>query len=315
MSTTTVDSKPIKGVVQIGPAAARLQRTLALVIVALPVLGVGVAVARIFMYGVAWWEIAILVGMYVICVAGVSIGFHRHFAHRAFKAHPAIRSIVGAMGSMAAQGPLAYWIAQHRRHHVYSDQPGDPHSPHLHGDNATGMIRGFFHAHIGWLFSEETADWIHFAHDVLKDPQAFRIHRHYFFWAMVGLVLPTALGAFATGTLGGAALGFLWGGLVRIFALNHASWCVGSVCHLFGKRPFETHDHSANNVWVALFTFGEGLQNNHHAFPSSAAHAVKWYEPDFSIWIIRILKIFGLVWEVNLPSPQAIAKARKQPAT
>ncbi len=314
MNALSANSKTIKGVVPISPAAARLQRSLAFLVVTLPFIGVGIATARIFLYGVNWWEIAIFVGMYVVCVSGVSMGSHRHFAHRAFQAHPRVRSVLGAMGSMAAQGPLAYWVAQHRRHHVYSDLPGDPHSPHLHGGGVVGMLRGFWHSHIGWLFSDETADWIHFAHDILKDPQAFRIHQRYFWWATIGLVLPTALGALATGTLTGAWLGFLWGGLVRIFALNHASWCVGSVCHLFGKRPFETHDHSANNFWVALFTFGEGLQNNHHAFPSSAAHGLNWREPDFSIIVIRVLERLGLVWDVNFPSPQAIAKARKAPA-
>ncbi len=302
--------KRVVGVVKNSPAAVRLQRIIAFLVVAAPIVGVVIAGVQIALYGVALWQLAVLGVMYVVSVLGVSVGYHRHFAHRSFKAQTWVRYIFGAMGSMASQGPLLFSVAQHPPHPVYSDQECDPHSPQLHGGGIRGMAAGLWHAHIGWMFSEETADWIHFARDTMRDRQAWLVHRQYFFWMTAGLVLPALVGLACTGSLLGLATGFLWGGLVRMFAVNQASWCVGSICHAFGSRPFRNQDHSANNFWVALFTFGEGLQTTPHAFPSSAAHALRWYEPDFSILAIRVLERIGLLWEVNTPSERAITKAK-----
>jgi stearoyl-CoA desaturase (delta-9 desaturase) len=172
------------------------------------------------------------------------------------------------------------------------------------------MVRGLWHAHIGWMFSDQQTDWSRFARDLLHDRALFRIHRLYLVWVLLGLALPALAGWLIAGTAIAALQGFLWGGLVRMFLVNHASWCVGSICHMFGARPFATNDQSANNFWVAVVAFGEGLQNNHHAFPGSYAHAVRWWEPDLSALIIRGLEAAGLVWAVRSPTVADIEQAR-----
>jgi stearoyl-CoA desaturase (delta-9 desaturase) len=290
-----------------------LQQRVAAAVVVLPFLAVMFAGWQVHAGGVGPVEWGLLAGMYVACILATTVGFHRLFTHRAFKAHPTVRVVLAAVGSMAAQGPLLYWVASHRRHHAYSDQPGDAHSPNLHGGGLKGMLHGLWHAHIGWMFSEEQSDWAHFARDVMQDRLLFSFHQTYFSWVALGLLVPAALGGLLTGSWLGAANGLLWGGLVRMFLVNHASWCVGSVCHVWGWRPFRTHDKSANNYPVAFFTFGEGLQNNHHAFQNSAAHALAWWQPDFSMTVIRALQGLGLVWDVKVPTPEAIRAARNLP--
>jgi stearoyl-CoA desaturase (delta-9 desaturase) len=250
--------------------------------------------------------------MYTLTIIGNTVGFHRHFAHCAFKTSQPLRLLLAVLGSMAAQGPLIFWVAVHRRHHVYSDQPGDPHSPNLNGAGLVGALRGLYHAHIGWMFTEEQTNWTRFARDILQDRMLLRIHQQYFFWLIVGLMIPAILGGLLTRTWTDILLGFLWGGLVRIFLVNQAMWCVGSICHYFGSRPFQTHDRSGNLHWVAFFTFGEGLQNNHHAFPSSARHGLAWWQPDFSGWIIRGMEVAGIAWDVKHPTARSVLEAKKR---
>jgi stearoyl-CoA desaturase (delta-9 desaturase) len=264
-------------------------------------------------HGTGWLEWGLLALMYFLCSVGTNVGLHRHFAHCSFSARRPVRLGLAVLGAMAAQGPLVTWVATHRRHHAYSDLPGDPHSPNLHGSGWRGVLLGLWHAHVGWMFSDELSDWGRFARDVLQDRTLFKIHQTYFVWVVLGLVIPAALGGLLTGSWMGVWLGLLWGGLVRMFVVNNGAWAVGSVCHVFGTRPFNNRDHSANNYPVALLTFGEGLQNNHHAFPSSAAHAVAWWQPDLALYVIRLLQGLGLVWNVKLPSRKAIAEARHKP--
>jgi stearoyl-CoA desaturase (delta-9 desaturase) len=304
---------PPRGVLVARPAAVRMQRRIAALVVVLPFLGTLFAVYQAFAWGVGALELGILALMYTLCTLGANVGLHRHFAHRSFSAHRPVRVGLAILGAMASQGPLVTWVAAHRRHHAYSDRPGDPHSPNMHGAGWRGMLAGLWHAHYGWMFAAETTDWGRFARDVLQDRTLFKIHQTYFLWVFLGLALPAALGGVLAGTWLGAADGLLWGGLVRMFLVNNGSWAVGSVCHVFGTRPFNNRDHSANNYWVAVLTFGEGLQNNHHAFPSSAAHAVAWWQPDVSMWFIRLLQGLGLVWDVKLPSRTAIAAALARP--
>ncbi len=289
----------------------RLQRRIALAVIIIPFLGTLLAASLVWRNGIGLVEILSFVLMYLVAMAGVSIGFHRLFTHKAFDTGKRTRVALAVMGSMAAQGPLLFWAAMHRRHHAFSDRPGDPHSPHRDGEEEVTGLRGLWHAHIGWMLSEDAADWVSFARDLMHDRTVFRIHQHYFLWLIAGLALPAVVAGLATLSWSGAALGFLWGGLVRTFAVNQASWCVGSVCHYIGARPFQTHDHSANNYAVAVLTFGEGLQNNHHAFPSSARHGLVWWEPDFSGTMIGLLARAGLVWNVRHPTPEAIARVRR----
>ena len=308
-SPAIVHSSPAAATMASG-ATRRMQWNIAFAIVVLPFVGVISSGILLRKYGVGWFEFASLAIMYFFCQAGVTVGLHRHFAHRSFQTSRPMRIMLAVLGGMAGQGPLLFWVATHRRHHAFSDQPGDPHSPNLHGHAFGDMLRGLWHAHIGWMFSSEQTDWARFAKDLLRDRTMFRIHRFYLLWVLLGAALPALAGWLIIGTGFGALQGFLWGGLVRMFLVNHASWCVGSICHTFGARPFDTHDYSANNYCVAVLAFGEGLQNNHHAFPGSYAHAVRWWEPDLSALLIRGLEALGLVWGVKYPSASEIQAAR-----
>lgn len=164
-----------------------------------------------------------------------------------------------------------------------------------------------------WMLAPDVSGWTFFAPDVLRDRRLFFYHRTYTWWIVLGLVLPAAIGGAIAGSWHGAWNGLLFGGFARIFLANQAAWCVGSVCHMFGGRPFKTDDNSANNWTVAVLTFGEGLQNNHHAFPASYRHSVKWYEPDLSAWVLWTLGKAGVVWDLRQPGPAAIRKLAKQP--
>jgi stearoyl-CoA desaturase (delta-9 desaturase) len=257
-------------------------------------------------------EWLLFAGMYLLSTTGATIGMHRLFAHRAFSAGPLLTTWLAITGSMAAQGPLLFWAANHRRHHAYSDRLGDPHSPNLHGDTPWQRLRGLWYSHIGWMFSREISAWSVFARDLVQQRYLFRLHQTYWLWVLLGLALPTLAGGWLHYSLHGAWLGFLFGGMLRIALVNHASWAVGSVCHRWGSLPFRTHDRSRNNHLVALLSFGEGLQNNHHAFPSAARHGLRWWEPDFSGWLILLLARLGWVWNVNHPSPAAVARAREE---
>lgn len=302
-----------RGGMPVAPAALRMQRRVAAAVVVLPLLGTMVALWRGVAVGVGGLELGMLALMFTLCTIGANIGLHRYFAHRSFSAHRPVELGLALLGSMAAQGPLVTWVATHRRHHAYSDLPGDPHSPNLHGPGWRGLLQGLWHAHVGWMFSNETSDWARFARDIMRDRTLLRIHQTYFTWVLLGLAIPTVLGAGLTGTWRGALHGLLWGGLVRMFLVNNGAWAAGSICHAFGTRPYDTRDRSANNYLVAMFTFGEGLQNNHHRFPSSAAHAMAWWQPDLALVCIRLMQGLGLVWNVKLPSRRAIREARTKP--
>lgn len=306
MSTVSAVRKPLAATRD----GMRLQRFMAFIVMVLPILGTGIAAYLAARNGIGKVEIGSFLFMYLLTMGGMTIGLHRYFAHRSFETGPRMRLVLAVLGSMSTQGPLLSWVTIHRKHHAFSDRPGDPHSPHIHGNKLFGMLNGLWHAHIGWMFTENSADWS-FSRDLMGDRTLFWVHRTYLYWVGLSFLLPALLCGLLTRTWSGAALGFLWGGLVRCFVVNQASWCVGSICHYFGSRRFETHDHSANNYMVALFTFGEGLQNNHHAFPSAARHGMRWWEPDFSGTLIHLLSVLGLVWNRYHPSNEAMAKLRK----
>ena len=288
----------------------QLQRIVAFLVMAAPIVGTVIAIYLGIRKGVTLVEIGIFLFMYLVTMGGMTIGLHRYFAHRTFETGPRMRLLLAITGSMSTQGPLLSWVTIHRKHHAFSDRSGDPHSPHVHGSKVFGMLNGLWHAHIGWMFTENSADWS-FSRDLMGDRRLFWVHRTYLYWVALSFILPGILGGILTRTWSGVALGFLWGGLVRCFVVNQASWCVGSVCHYFGSRRFDLDDHSANNYLVALFTFGEGLQNNHHAFPSAARHGMFWWEPDLSGNIIQLLKTVGLVWNTYHPTEETMDRLRK----
>ena len=253
-----------------------------------------------------WSDLAIFAVMYVVVGLGVTIGFHRLLTHRSFATYKPIGYALAVAGSMAVQGPVIGWVADHRKHHAHTDEEGDPHSPHVgHGTGVVGSIKGLWWAHLGWLLDRHgQADWRRYARDLREDAGMRRINAAFPLIVVAGLLLPFAAGFVITGTLAGAATALLWGGFVRVFILHHVTWSVNSVCHFFGRRRFATEDESTNVTWVALLSFGEGWHHNHHAFPRSAKHGLRWYEPDVSGLIIRTLERVGLVWNVVTITPE-----------
>jgi stearoyl-CoA desaturase (delta-9 desaturase) len=250
------------------------------------------------------FDLVLLAVTYSVTLIGVEIGFHRMIAHRGFSARAALRVGLAVFGSMAAQGPLLWWVATHRLHHERSDAPGDPHSPYLIDGQPVSGVRGFAHAHVAWMWSTTKVDWYRYGRDIVRDPALIWINRTYAVWVAAGLFIPAALGAAWYRSLAGAARGLLWGGLFRVFLVHQAMWCVASVCHLYGSRRYRVpgNDQSRNNPWVALVTFGEGWHNNHHAFPSSARHGLEWWQLDVNYLVILVLSALGLVRDVKVPT-------------
>jgi stearoyl-CoA desaturase (delta-9 desaturase) len=273
--------------------------------VILPFLGLVAAIVLLWTRGFHWIELALLLGMYGLTGLGITVGFHRLFTHRSFETNVVVKFVLAVLGSMAVQAPLLKWVAQHRRHHQHSDTPDDPHSPHHQGLGLLGLVRGFWHAHIGWAFEPDTAGLGRCVQD-LRQSGALRVASALFpAWVALGLLLPAALGGLLTWSWAGALMGLLWGGLVRICLVHHVTWSVNSVCHLWGGRPFRTADRSRNNFVFGVLALGEGWHNNHHAFPTSARHGLRWWQVDMSYWVIRALALLGLAWKVRLPVDQA----------
>jgi stearoyl-CoA desaturase (delta-9 desaturase) len=282
------------------------------VVVLLPALGVIAAIILLWGRGVGPVDLGLLVGMYTATMLGVGVGLHRYFAHHSFQTNRPVRLLLAVLGSMAAQGPIYYWVAIHRSHHAHSDRVGDPHSPNFgYGEGVRELLRGFWHSHIGWMFSHEVVDWPRYITDLLRDRDLFTINRLYFAWVFLGLLIPTVLGGVLSGSLIGALTGFVWGGLARTFLVHHATWSLGSISHLYGRSPFPTRDQSTNNFWTALPTFGESWHNNHHAFPSSAYHGLKWWQIDLNAYVIRGMVLLGLAWSVKAPTDRMIREALK----
>jgi stearoyl-CoA desaturase (delta-9 desaturase) len=248
-----------------------------------------------------WSDLAVLGIIYVLTGLGVTVGFHRLLTHRSFQTKPWLRATFGALGSAAIEGPVISWVADHRKHHAFSDQEGDPHSPHAgHEGGWRGALRGLVHAHVGWLFIHtQRGKKTRYAPDLMKDPQISWIDRTFLWWAIGGLVpVPFLLGWLLGGTVTAGLTAILWGGLVRVLLLHHVTYSINSLCHFFGRRRFDTGDESRNLAWLAPITLGEAWHNNHHAFPTSAAHGLRRWEIDPSAAVIRLLEKTGLAWNV-----------------
>jgi stearoyl-CoA desaturase (delta-9 desaturase) len=298
----------VPGVVVLGPSQARLQRVALLVLTIGPFVGFVAAIAILWGRGIGVVDLVLLVVFYVLSGLGVTVGYHRLLTHRSFRAPRPVRASFAVAGSLAIEGSVISWVAAHRRHHAFADVEGDPHSPHLgEEEGVVGMLKGLWHAHVGWLFDEEKTSIERWAPDLLKDPVMTRIDRLFPALAAVSLVLPAVAGFAFTGTLWGAVTAFLWGGLARVFLLHHMTWSVNSICHYFGKRPFETTDLSTNNWPLALLSFGESWHNNHHAFPTSAIHGLGHWQIDPSGFVIRALERMGLARDVKRVTREQVA--------
>jgi stearoyl-CoA desaturase (delta-9 desaturase) len=277
-----------------------------------PVLGVVAAMIFSWGWGFSGVDLALLLTFYLLTALGITVGFHRLFTHRSFRTHRVVEGILGVLGSMAAQGTLLQWVAQHRRHHAHSDQPGDPHSPHLHGDGLRGFWRGLWHAHLGWIFLPDAPDLERYVPDLRASRLLRVISAWSLAWVFLGLLLPAALGGFLTSGWPGLWTGLIWGGLVRIFLVHHVTWSVNSVCHLWGTRPYRSDDESRNNFIFGVLALGEGWHHTHHVFPTSARHGLRWWQIDVSYYFICALQFTGLARDVKVPSRRLQHRARRR---
>jgi stearoyl-CoA desaturase (delta-9 desaturase) len=279
--------------------------------VTVPFAGLLGATVMLWGWGVSWVELSLLVGIYLVTALGITVGFHRLFTHRAFETNLVVKFLLGVFGSMAVQGPLIRWVAMHRWHHAHSDRHGDPHSPHLHGSGLWGTLRGLWHAHMGWFFLPDPPDLARYVRDLRASPMLRMVSALFPVWVIAGLLIPAALGGLLTGSWLGMLGGLAWGGLVRIFLVHHVTWSVNSVCHLWGRRPFRSGDHSRNNFLFGILALGEGWHNSHHAFPTSARHGLRWWEIDISYGVIRVLALLRLAWDVRVPTKQVQQRQRR----
>jgi stearoyl-CoA desaturase (delta-9 desaturase) len=297
------------------PDVTGTQRLAVFLGVVVPFLGLLAAIVHWWGRGIGWLEISLLVGGYMLTVLGITGGFHRLFTHKSFEASQPVRILLAILGSMSLQGPVIRWCAVHRRHHQCSDDEGDPHSPHGHGTGVVAMIKGAWHAHVGWIFQPDKPDLARSVKDLTADKALLFIDRTFLLWVALGLLIPAVIGWAVTGSGWGFLSGLLWGGLVRICVMHHATWCINSVCHIWGARPYNSGDHSRNNPIFGIVSLGEGWHNNHHAFPTSARHGLRWWQFDFTWVVIKALSLVGLAWNVRVPNEQALkAKERKAQA-
>lgn len=292
---------------------SRASRVVTLVAVVVPPLGLLSAAGVLWGVALSWLDVLLFAVLYVACGLGITVGYHRLFSHRSFETGPWVRGTLAVLGAMTTQGPVTQWVTDHRRHHALSDREGDPHSPHAgHGDGIVGRLKGFAHAHVGWLFTTKGMErGEHYGRDLFDDPVIRTIDRFYFVWVVLTFALPFAIGYAAGGFRLAAGLqALVWAGLIRVFAYQHATFAVNSICHLYGRRAYRSRDESRNNWLVAALTFGEGWHNNHHAFPSSARHGLDRGQLDIAWWTIRALERVGLAWDVKVPRAPQRARRR-----
>ena len=270
------------------------------VVTLVPALALGFAAWETWGGLLRWQDVVIFAICYFLTGVGITVGFHRLLTHRSFSTYAAVRGVFAALGSAAVEGPVIEWVAQHRKHHAFSDRSGDPHSPHVdHGTGWAGALRGLIHAHVGWLFGMGgVASERRYASDLLEDPVIGFVDRTFVIWVLAGLAVPFGLGVALTGSIVGGLGGLLWGGAVRMFCMHHATFSINSLCHFFGRRRFDTDDESRNLAWLAIPTLGEAWHNNHHAFPTSASHGMQRWELDLSAAVIHLLERAGLAWDV-----------------
>jgi stearoyl-CoA desaturase (delta-9 desaturase) len=294
-------------------ATSRASRAVTLVAVVVPPLGLLCAAGVLWGVALSWVDVVLFAVLYVACGLGVTVGYHRLFSHRSFETAPWLRGTLAVLGAMSTQGPVTQWVTDHRKHHALSDRDGDPHSPHAgRGDGVGSRVKGFVHAHVGWLFKTKGMErGEHYGRDLYADPVVRCVDRLYVLWVGLTFALPFAVGYLAGGfRLAAGFQALVWAGLIRVFAYQHATFAVNSICHLYGRRAYRSRDESRNNWLVAALTFGEGWHNNHHAFPGSARHGLDPRQLDLAWLTIRALERLRLVWNVKIPGPEQRARRR-----
>jgi stearoyl-CoA desaturase (delta-9 desaturase) len=276
------------------PAVSRksaLEQALTLIVVFVPLVATVFAIVKLWQRDVVATDLWLMLGLYLVSGFGITVGFHRFATHRSFRTSKVVEGILLICGSMAIEGSVLQWTADHWKHHKHADQEGDPHSP----------VEGLFHAHLGWFFKSNRGVPEQDARHLVRDPVARFVSQSFVLWAGLGLALPYLFDGWR---------GVLWGGLVRVFITHHLTWSVNSVCHQFGRRTFDTADQSGNQWVVGLFGLGEGWHNNHHAFPESAFHGMRWYEVDLSGYLIRALERARLIHGVRRVSLERMERKR-----
>ena len=286
-----------------------LDRVLTGLVTVLPFVGLILVGWQLWDNALGWSDVIVFLIVYTSTGFGITIGFHRLLTHRSFKTKPWLRFTFAALGSAAIEGPVISWVADHRKHHAFSDREGDPHSPHVdHGHGLKGALKGLLHAHVGWLFIHtQRANRERYAPDLLRDPVISFVDRTFLLWVFLGLLAPFLLGWAIGGTLMAGLTGLLWGGLVRMLVLHHVTYSINSLCHFFGRRDYATDDESRNLLWLAPLSLGESWHNNHHAFPTSAHHGLRFWQVDVSALVIRGLERVGLAWDVQRPTAERMA--------
>jgi stearoyl-CoA desaturase (Delta-9 desaturase) len=277
-------------------------------LVFVPLAALLAAVPLAWGWGLSWIDIGLAALFYFVTCVGVTLGFHRYFTHRAFKADRPMRVALAIVGSMAFQGPIITWVADHRRHHAFTDKEGDPHSPWLFGTSPAAVVKGFWHSHFGWMLEHEVTNPARFAPDLLADPDIKRINRQFPLWSTLSLLAPAVLGGLLTWSWWGAVTALFWAGLVRIGVLHHVTWSVNSICHMIGTRPWTVRDRSTNFWPLAIATMGESWHNLHHADPTCARHGIGRGQIDVTARVIWIFEKLGWVREVRWPTPRRLAR-------
>jgi stearoyl-CoA desaturase (delta-9 desaturase) len=288
-------------------ASVRLSRLVTALLVAGPAIALAIAVPLLWHRAINLTDVVLAAVFYVVTGLGVTVGYHRLFTHRSFRSARWLKFVLASAGSMAVEGSVVGWVAAHRRHHVFSDKPGDPHSPHQHGPGVSGQIRGFVHAHVGWLFRADATSAERYAPDLLADADTRIISRLFPLFAVASLTAPFVLGWTLSGELKGALTAFLWAGLARMMLLHHVTWSVNSICHMFGTQPATQKDRSTNFAPLGIVSFGEAWHNFHHAYPAAARHGALRGQIDPSATVIRIFERAGWARDVRWPTPVQLA--------
>lgn len=276
--------------------------------VLLPLAALIVAIPLLWGKALGWTDVVLFLVFYVITGLGVTVGFHRYFTHGSFRANKPLRAALAIAGSMSVQGSVITWVADHRRHHAFSDTDGDPHSPWAFGTSPWALTKGFWHAHMGWLFERDVTNRIRFAPDLLKDRMIFRIHNMFPLLALATLLLPGIIGGLITQSWWGFWTALFWAGLVRVAVLHHVTWSVNSICHMIGDRPYASRDKAANFWPLAIISFGESWHNSHHADPTCARHGVRRGQLDISARTIWIFEKFGWATKIKWPIAERFEK-------
>ena len=311
---STVASDPSTTAPLVEGRKSVLEQSLVIAFMIIPVVALVAAVMLTWGWGITLLDVVIATIAYFGTGLGVTVGFHRHFTHKSFKATRPMKVALAITGSLAFQGSIVSWVADHRRHHAFSDKEGDPHSPWLFGTGPLALVRGFYHSHTGWLFDRDKTNARRFAPDLLADRDVAAVDRQFVLLTAVSLGVPALLGGLLSWSWWGALTAFLWGGLVRVGLLHHVTWSINSICHMAGRRPFGTRDRSANVWWLAVLSFGESWHNLHHADPTCARHGVKRGQIDMSARLIWLFEKFGWVHSVRWPTPQRLERLARRSA-